>query len=132
MQTIRLAAFGRGAGMRLVLGCSSRGGTSLHREWILATALARRHRERPMARTFTSVFCCEGYLHILRAHATYFAGPARRCRGKSGRSVTCLADSFLGGATPIWTSTRNHRTFRSRTTAIQSPHCHFSLGKGVV
>ena len=135
MQTVRLAAFVSGADLQLLLPSRALflGGPALHRRGcISATALARRHREQPMVGTFTSIYLCDGSLHIPGIRAAYRARSARACRGKSNRSVTRPADSFLGGATPIGTRPGNHRAVRCYTQACWPSHFRFTLGKKVV
>src|ERR1700760_4627245 len=82
-----------------------------------------------MAGSLTSIFRREESLHIPGIHAAYCARLARARRGKSDRSITRSADSFLGGLTPVGTCRGSHWEVRCCTTACQSSHYCFSLGK---
>src|SRR6266566_9337220 len=128
MQTARVAAFVYGTDLHLILSSvfHSHGGTTLHlREKLFGTEVARRHREQPMAGTFTSIYGCEVSLPIREICATYCAIPSRARRRKNNRSVTRLAESSLE-QTPISTfqSLGIHSEVHCRTTTLQSPCSH--------
>src|SRR6266576_1463495 len=79
-------------------------GTSLHlRGCILAITLARRHRERSVAGTFTSIYDCEEPLPIQGSCATHRARAAGARRAETDRNVTSSAGSFVRGARSIGT-----------------------------
>jgi hypothetical protein len=130
MQTVRLAAFVSGAGLQLVLpsGSHSRGGTPLHPEDRFSRLHWQDDIESSQWLELLHPFTAVKDLYISREFAAYRARPARARRGKSDRSVTRPADSFLGGATPIGTCPGSHWAVCCRTTACRSPHCRFSLG----
>src|SRR5216684_1095531 len=104
MQTVRLAAFFSGAGLRLVLPLSSHfhGETPFHpRGNTFPTPLAGRYQEQRMAGTFTPIYLCEESLPFQGTFTTYCALPSRARREKSVRSITHPAESFSGGTSFI-------------------------------
>ena len=96
--------------------------------------LARRYpsREQPLAATFTSIYLRDEPLPVPCNCATYRACLAGAHRGKGGWSVTCPANSFLGGRQPIGTCPGSHWVIRIRTAVLRSSRRCFSLGKKVV
>ena len=104
------------------------GGPLHFRESLFATISARQHREHAMAATIATVRHCEESLLIQGVRATYYAFPARACRGKDDRSVAQPAEYFLGGAGDVRTCPGRHSAVRCQATS-QSPHSGFSLGQ---
>jgi hypothetical protein len=84
-----------------------------------------------LLRPFTALknlYLCSG----ITRHIVPALQELRLIGGKSDRSVTCPADSFLGGACPIGTCPGNHWAVHCCTTACQSFHHYFSLGWSAV
>ena len=133
MQAVRLAAFISGTDLQLIFPSNShpRSGTPLHPQGSLATRLARRPRDQPMAGTFTSIHRREGSLHIRRIHTTYRACFERTRWGKSIGSVTCPTDSFFTGDT-LGTCPGSYWAVHCGATDCRSTHHYFPLGWKVV
>ena len=102
----------------------SLGGTARDFSNCIFAILARRHREQPMARRFTSIRVCEVSPHIARICAAYHAHAASTRQGRSNRSLARPADTFLREATPNRSCPGSHSFSRT-------PQWHATLATGL-
>ena len=104
----------------------SYGGTPLHLQGrIHITALAKWHRESPMAGSFTSIHRHEEPLPLQGVFTTYRAHPARARRGKDN----CR---FFPWGSSHRTCPRSHWRHLRGTTAPRTPYNCFFLEKAIV